>query len=104
MRLNEGGALQAAEKNPRAAGQGFIPGIRSAESARALQDAEKLVRAVGRGFIPGNRAMESTRALAQCHLLYNFGQGDFGLPLEGVGCNLELLMGFPRKNRDADRG
>jgi hypothetical protein len=33
---NKDGALQAAEENPRAVGQGFIPGSRSAESTRAL--------------------------------------------------------------------
>src|SRR5271166_3101519 len=45
-------------------GRGFIPGIKSTESAAASQAAEKLVRAVGRGFIPGINPAESLRASA----------------------------------------
>jgi hypothetical protein len=35
-----------------------------AKSLRASQSAEKLIRAVGRGFIPGIKTMESAVALA----------------------------------------
>jgi hypothetical protein len=41
---NKDGALQAAEENPRAVGQGFIPGTKPAESAWALAPARMIVR------------------------------------------------------------
>jgi hypothetical protein len=49
---------------PALKGHGFSRAERRPSAGSALQAAEKLVRAVGQGFIPGTKAAESARALA----------------------------------------
>ena len=62
--LYQGTTLQAAEKLIRAVGRGFIPGIKTMESAVASRAAEKLDEEGGGGFNPRIGPTESTWASA----------------------------------------